>query len=83
MDVLVSGLGPYLPKSALFRIGSIDGRTSLVPGETSFVVPALPRNMDPVVVFVAIGLAILIFFLYLMARRTFLGFQEGIDRKNR
>jgi|GEM_PF-3210905 hypothetical protein len=36
--------------------------------------------MDPVLVFVAVGLAILIFFLYLLARRTVLGFQEGVDR---
>lgn len=36
--------------------------------------------MDPVLVFVAVGLAILIFFLYLLARRTVLGFQEGVGR---
>jgi hypothetical protein len=36
--------------------------------------------MDPVLVFVAVMLAILIFFLYLLARRTVLGFQEGVDR---
>jgi len=36
--------------------------------------------MDPVLVFVAVVLAILIFFLYLLARRTVLGFQEGVDR---
>jgi hypothetical protein len=39
--------------------------------------------MDPVVLFVAVGLAILIFFLYLLARRTLLGFQEGVDRGKR
>lgn len=39
--------------------------------------------MDPVVLFVAVGLAILIFFLYLMARRTVLGFEEGVDRGKR
>jgi len=39
--------------------------------------------MDPVLVFVAVGLAILVFFLYLLARRTVLGFQEGMERRNR
>lgn len=39
--------------------------------------------MDPVVLFVAVVLAILIFFLYLLARRTMLGFQEGVDRGKR
>jgi hypothetical protein len=39
--------------------------------------------MDPVLVVVAVGLAILIFFLYLLARRTFLGFREGMDRGKR
>lgn len=53
------------------------------PGETSFVIPALPAGMDPVLVVVAVGLAILIFFLYLLARRTFLGFREGMDRGKR
>lgn len=38
--------------------------------------------MDPLMVFVAVVLAILIFFLYLLARRTALGFKEGVDRGN-
>lgn len=38
--------------------------------------------MDPLMVFVAVVLAVLIFFLYLLARRTVLGFKEGVDRGN-
>ena len=36
-------------------------------------------SVDPFIALIVGGLLALIFFLYLMARRTLQGFQEGVD----
>ncbi len=40
-------------------------------------------EVDPIIVGLVVAILVLIFFFYLMLRRTLLGFREGVEKSKR